>query len=107
MESGLRKEGVLKFFEQLDGNDEASYEWYLQEASKYARGNLMQDKKENNIGSLLSTQRKRFLMIIFLFQVVILSVRGWLVRKFMLAAYDLGMTKGDWTFLDVEIVQVG
>lgn len=24
----------------------------------------------------------------------------------MLAAYDLGMTKGDWMFLDVEIVQV-
>lgn len=37
---------------------------------------------------------------------IILSVRGWLVRKFMLAAHDLGMTKGDWTFLDVEIVQV-
>lgn len=38
--------------------------------------------------------------------VVILSVRGVLVRKFMLAAHELGMTKGDWTFLDVEIFQV-
>lgn len=39
-------------------------------------------------------------------KVVILSVRGLLVRKFMLAAHDLGMTKGDWTFFDVEIFQV-
>lgn len=39
-------------------------------------------------------------------QVVILSVRGTLVRKFMLAAYSLGMTNGDWVFLDVEIFQV-
>jgi hypothetical protein len=38
--------------------------------------------------------------------VLILSVRGVLVRKFMLAAYSLGMTRGDWTFLDVEIFQV-
>lgn len=37
---------------------------------------------------------------------VILSVRGRLVRKFMLAAHDLGMTKGDYIFLDVEIFQV-
>ncbi|XP_066996048.1 atrial natriuretic peptide receptor 1 [Anabrus simplex] len=36
-------------------------------------------------------------------RVVILSVRGTLVRKFMLAAHSLGMTKGDWVFLDVEI----
>lgn len=40
------------------------------------------------------------------FSVVILSVRGLLVRKFMLAAYELGMTKGDFTFLDVELFQV-
>lgn len=39
-------------------------------------------------------------------RVVILSVRGVLVRKFMLAAHSLEMTKGDWTFLDVEIFQV-
>ncbi|KAL5289037.1 hypothetical protein ACFFRR_009314 [Megaselia abdita] len=38
-------------------------------------------------------------------RVVILSVRGVLVRKFMLAAHSLEMTKGDWTFLDVEIFQ--
>lgn len=36
---------------------------------------------------------------------MILSVRGVLVRKFMLAAHTLGMTRGDWTFLDVEIFQ--
>lgn len=44
-------------------------------------------------------------MILYM-TVVILSVRGLLVRKFMLAAHALGMTKGDWTFLDVEIFQV-
>ncbi|CAD7015388.1 unnamed protein product [Ceratitis capitata] len=38
-------------------------------------------------------------------RVVILSLRGMLVRKFMLAAYTLGMTNGDWVFLDVEIFQ--
>lgn len=43
----------------------------------------------------------------FIFLIVlILSVRGTLVRKFMLAAHDLEMTKGDWAFLDVEIFQV-
>ncbi|XP_037950406.1 receptor-type guanylate cyclase gcy-28 [Teleopsis dalmanni] len=38
-------------------------------------------------------------------RVIILSVRGTLVRNFMLAAYDLEMTNGDWVFLDVEIFQ--
>lgn len=38
--------------------------------------------------------------------VVILSVRGVLVRKFMLAAHALGMSKGEYLFLDVEIFQV-
>jgi len=37
---------------------------------------------------------------------VILSVRGTLVRRFMLAAHELGMTRGDWAFLDVEIFHV-
>lgn len=40
------------------------------------------------------------------FAVVILSVRGTLVRQCMIAAHNLGMTRGDWAFLDVEIVQV-
>lgn len=39
-------------------------------------------------------------------RVVILSVRGFLVRKFMLAALALGMTAGEYVFLDVEIFQV-
>lgn len=43
---------------------------------------------------------------LFFFTVVILSVRGRLVRKFMLAAHALGMTEGDYIFLDVEIFQV-
>ncbi|KFB35740.1 AGAP008691-PA-like protein [Anopheles sinensis] len=38
-------------------------------------------------------------------RVIILSVRGSLVRKFMLSALALGMTRGDFTFLDVEIFQ--
>ncbi|XP_061384289.1 receptor-type guanylate cyclase gcy-28 [Danaus plexippus] len=40
-------------------------------------------------------------------RVVILSVRGSLVREFLLAAHSLGMTRGDWAFLDVEIFQGG
>ncbi|CAG9133951.1 unnamed protein product [Plutella xylostella] len=40
-------------------------------------------------------------------RVVILSVRGPLVREFLLAAHALGMTRGDWAFLDVEIFQGG
>lgn len=38
--------------------------------------------------------------------VIILSVRGTLIRKFMLVAHSLGMTKGEYVFLDVEIFQV-
>ncbi|XP_012166238.1 atrial natriuretic peptide receptor 1 [Bombus terrestris] len=75
LEYGLRKEGLLKFVRELDGNSEdESYHYYLRDASMYAR-------------------------------VLILSVRGTLVRKFMLAAHDLEMTRGDWAFLDVEIFQ--
>ena len=47
-----------------------------------------------------------FSSFLIILSVVILSVRGTLVRKFMLAAYALGMTNGDWVFLDVEIFQV-
>ncbi|XP_071625665.1 atrial natriuretic peptide receptor 1 isoform X2 [Temnothorax longispinosus] len=73
LEYGLRKNGLLKFVRELDGNSEdESYHLYLRDASMYAR-------------------------------IVILSVRGTLVRRFMLAAHDLGMTRGDWAFLDVEI----
>ncbi|XP_043512198.1 atrial natriuretic peptide receptor 1 isoform X1 [Frieseomelitta varia] len=75
LEYGLRKEGLLKFVREIDGNSEdESYNFYLRDASMYAR-------------------------------VLILSVRGTLVRKFMLAAHDLEMTRGDWAFLDVEIFQ--
>ncbi|GBP68597.1 Atrial natriuretic peptide receptor 1 [Eumeta japonica] len=38
-------------------------------------------------------------------RVVILCVRAPLVREFLLAAHALGMTRGDWAFLDVEIFQ--
>ncbi|XP_011872012.1 PREDICTED: atrial natriuretic peptide receptor 1 isoform X2 [Vollenhovia emeryi] len=68
LEYGLRKDGLLKFVRELDGNSEdESYHLYLRDA------------------------------------IVILSVRGTLVRKFMLAAHELGMTRGDWVFFDVEI----
>ncbi|CAD1468784.1 unnamed protein product, partial [Heterotrigona itama] len=70
LEYGLRKEGLLKFVREIDGNSEdESYHFYLRDA------------------------------------ILILSVRGTLVRKFMLAAHDLEMTRGDWAFLDVEIFQ--
>ncbi|XP_017774638.1 PREDICTED: receptor-type guanylate cyclase gcy-28-like [Nicrophorus vespilloides] len=36
-------------------------------------------------------------------RVMILSIRASLVRKFMLAAHGLGMTKGDWVFMDLEM----
>ncbi|XP_049817184.1 atrial natriuretic peptide receptor 1 [Aethina tumida] len=72
LEHGLKKEGLLAFVRELDGNDNDSIDNYLRDASMYAR-------------------------------VVILSVRGPLVRKFMIAAHALDMTKGDYTFLDVEI----
>lgn len=39
LEYGLRKEGLLKFVRELDGNSEnESYHFYLQDASMYARG---------------------------------------------------------------------
>jgi len=38
--------------------------------------------------------------------VIILSVRGTLTRNFLLEAYYLNMTKGDWAFLDVELYEV-
>ncbi|XP_023309722.1 atrial natriuretic peptide receptor 1 [Anoplophora glabripennis] len=74
LEHGLKKNSLLTFVRELDGNENDTIHNYLRDASMYAR-------------------------------VVILSVRGSLVRKFMLAAHSLGMTKGDWTFWDVEIFQ--
>lgn len=38
LEYGLRKQGVLTFVRELDGNDNESYDNYLQDASMYARG---------------------------------------------------------------------
>ncbi|XP_026810639.1 atrial natriuretic peptide receptor 1-like [Rhopalosiphum maidis] len=75
LEIGLRKAGVLSFIRDLDGNDE--------------------DPHCENYLKDASSQAT----------VVILCVRGTLVRKCMLAAHKLGMTKGDWAFLDVELVQ--
>lgn len=38
MEHGLKKEGLLAFVKELDGNDEEAYDNYLRDASMYARG---------------------------------------------------------------------
>lgn len=47
-----------------------------------------------------------FHYILLRITVIILSVRGTLIRKFMLVAHALGMTNGEYVFLDVEIFQV-
>jgi atrial natriuretic peptide receptor A len=38
LEHGLRKQGLLRFVRELDGNDEEQYDHYLKDASMYARG---------------------------------------------------------------------
>jgi hypothetical protein len=38
LEYGLRKQGLLRFVRELDGNDEEQYDHYLKDASMYARG---------------------------------------------------------------------
>ena len=38
MEYGLRKQGLLRFVRELDGNDEEQYDHYLKDVSMYARG---------------------------------------------------------------------
>ncbi|KYN34878.1 Atrial natriuretic peptide receptor 1 [Trachymyrmex septentrionalis] len=73
LEYGLHKDGLLKFVRELDGNSEDE-SYHL-----YLRDASMYAR------------------------IVILSVRGTLVRRFMLAAHELGMTRGDWAFFDVEI----
>lgn len=90
LEYGLEEEGVLKFVRELDGNE------------------LLHDGKLNkSTNDRQMHELKTYLKDASMYaRVVILSVRGQLVRKFMLAAHQLGMTKGDWVFLDVEIFQV-
>lgn len=49
LEYGLRKEGLLKFVRELDGNsDDEPYHFYLRDASMYARG-LYTIKRMNEI----------------------------------------------------------
>lgn len=90
LEYGLEEEGVLKFVRELDGNE------------------LLHDGKVNkSTNDRQMHELKTYLNDASMYaRVVILSVRGQLVRKFMLAAHQLGMTKGDYVFLDVEIFQV-
>jgi hypothetical protein len=40
LEYGLRKQGLLRFVRELDGNDEEQYDHYLKDASMYARGRI-------------------------------------------------------------------
>jgi hypothetical protein len=40
LEYGLRKQGLLRFVRELDGNDEEQYDHYLTDASMYARGRI-------------------------------------------------------------------
>jgi atrial natriuretic peptide receptor A len=90
LEYGLKEAGLLKFVKELDGN-ELLFE-----------GKLNKSENDRQMREL-----KTFLKDASMYaRVLILSVRGQLVRKFMLAAYQLGMTKGEWVFLDVEIFQV-
>ncbi|KAJ2948359.1 hypothetical protein O0L34_g7596 [Tuta absoluta] len=79
LEWGLRKAGMLKAVRELDGNENQS--------------------RQNREALLLDVSMYA--------RVVILSVRVPLVREFLLAAHALGMTRGDWAFLDVEIFQGG
>lgn len=85
----------MSFVRELNGNEEEQYDNYLLDASMYARGICC-----NQLLTIFIKINRYAILV------VILSVRGHLVRKFMLAAHDLGMTKGDWTFLDVEIFPV-
>ncbi|XP_070492916.1 atrial natriuretic peptide receptor 1 isoform X2 [Chironomus tepperi] len=89
LEYGLKEDGVLKFVKELNGNE------------------LLHDGKLNKSeNDRRMRELKTYLKDASMYsRVIILSVRGQLVRKFMIAAYELGMTKGDWTFLDVEIFQ--
>lgn len=121
LEYGLRQEGVLSFVRELNGNEEEAYESYLKDASLYARGtNYARDIMNSQLAMIsrctvvglvrgyqyINPPLLPSPILILLRSVVILSVRGVLVRKFMLAAHALGMTKGEWVFLDVEIFQV-
>lgn len=40
LEHGLKKQGLLTFMRELDGNDNESIDNYLRDASMYARGIL-------------------------------------------------------------------
>jgi atrial natriuretic peptide receptor A len=88
LEYGLKEDGVLKFVRELNGNE-------------------LNDKVNKTENDKQMRELKTYLKDASMYaRVLILSVRGQLVRKFMLAAHQLGMTKGEWTFLDVEIFQV-
>lgn len=90
LEYGLKEDGVLKFVKELDGNELLS------------DGKVNKSENDRQMRDLKTYLKDASMYA----RVVILSVRGQLVRKFMLAAHQLGMTKGDWVFFDVEIFQV-
>ncbi|XP_071439593.1 atrial natriuretic peptide receptor 1 isoform X2 [Hetaerina americana] len=114
LEHGLRKEGLLSFVKEFDGN-EWSEESEGMSANDVAKSSIDSDyfppdqadlPYNPGGGSKKYWRYQRFLRETSMYaRVVILSVRGHLVRPFMLAAHSLGMTNGDWIFLDVEIFQ--
>ncbi|XP_046387988.1 atrial natriuretic peptide receptor 1 isoform X2 [Ischnura elegans] len=114
LEHGLRKEGLLSFVKEFDGNEWSEEgEGVTNEVasssvdSDYFPAADQADLPYNRGGGRKKYWRyQRFLRETSMYaRVVILSVRGHLVRPFMLAAHSLGMTNGDWIFLDVEIFQ--
>lgn len=72
LEYGLKEEGVLKFVRELTGNE------LLHE------GRLNKSESDSQMKELKSILRDASMYA----RVIILSVRGQLVRKFMLAAYE-------------------
>lgn len=72
LEYGLKEDGVLKFVKELNGNE------------------LLQDGKLNKSESDMQMKElKTYLRDASMYsRVIILSVRGQLVRQFMLAAYE-------------------
>ncbi|CAG2058192.1 unnamed protein product [Timema podura] len=62
LEVGLKKEGLLYFVRELDGNDEEEYDIYLKDVSMYAReenaGSGRRMQRTGHIGGLSSLKKK-------------------------------------------------
>ncbi|KAG8227358.1 hypothetical protein J437_LFUL003347 [Ladona fulva] len=110
LEHGLRKEGLLSFVREFDGNEWSEEGEGTEVLPSSADTDYLApdpaDLPVSGGGNKKYIRYQRYLRDASMYaRVVILSVRGHLVRRFMLAAHSLGMTAGDWIFLDVEIFQ--